>query len=174
MKIEIEPDVKVPRHTTDKITKMLATLPPDHLRGITRLKIVRRIVYQQSKNTASQNLPGLYHPRQGATPAWMEIATDFLLSPDAKLARRLTARLSFYSNLSFLLFSLVGQHHFLTMKHSVKRHQIEKSVRLYTEQYAKAWHEREHTFRTRLFKPLQPKLEQWAKSLQRHLKSVAQ
>ena len=38
---------------------------------------------------------------------------------------------------------------------------------MYTEKHLKAWNEKKHTFRARLFKPIQPTLERWAKGLQK-------
>jgi hypothetical protein len=70
-----------------------------------------------------------------------------------------------------VIFSLVGQHHYLTLRHSVKRGQLESSIRLYTEKQLKKWNEKEHTFRARLFKPLQPTFERWARNLQRRAKN---
>ena len=66
-----------------------------------------------------------------------------------------------------MLFSLVGQHYHLTLRHSMKRTQVEPAVRLYTEKQLKAWNEKKHSFRARLFKPIQPTLERWGKSLQK-------
>jgi hypothetical protein len=40
-------------------------------------------------------------------------------------------------------------------------------VRAYTEKQLKAWNEKRHSFRAKLFKPLQPTFERWAKSLQK-------
>ena len=62
-------------------------------------------------------------------------------------------------------FSLVAQHYHLTLRHSVKRGQVEQAVRAYTEKQLKAWNESQHKFRAKLFKPLQPTLERWSRSL---------
>jgi hypothetical protein len=64
-----------------------------------------------------------------------------------------------------VIFSLVAQHYHLTLRHSVKRGQVEPAVRAYTEKQLKAWNESQHKFRAKLFKPLQPTLERWSKSL---------
>jgi hypothetical protein len=66
-----------------------------------------------------------------------------------------------------LVFSLVAQHYHLTLKHSMKKTQLEPAVRAYTEKQLKAWNEKKHSFRAKLFKPLQPTFERWAKSLQK-------
>ena len=76
-------------------------------------------------------------------------------------------RLSFKSNLVALVFSLVAQHYHITLKHSLKKTQLEPAVRAYTEKQLKAWNEKKHSFRAKLFKPLQPTFERWAKSLQK-------
>jgi hypothetical protein len=76
-------------------------------------------------------------------------------------------RLSFKGNLAAVIFSLVGQHYYLTLRHSIKRGQVESAVRAYTEKYLRIWHEKEHNLRARLFKPFQPTLERWGKTLQK-------
>lgn len=163
---------KLPSGTEELIKKILATIPKEHLRGVERVRLVDFINdprLRAQKNLAQ--LPGLYHPRQGAQPAWIEIALDVLLPQKAPLHKRLLPRLSYKANMAAVIFSLVGQHHYLTLRHSVKRGQLESSIRLYTEKQLKKWNEREHGFRARLFKPLQPTFERWARSLQRRAKS---
>ncbi|HKZ03777.1 MAG TPA: hypothetical protein VJ180_16155 [Pyrinomonadaceae bacterium] len=65
------------------------------------------------------------------------------------------------------MFSLVGQHYHLTLRHSLKKTQLEPAVRLYTEKQLRTWNESKHSLRARLFKPIQPTLERWAKVLQK-------
>ena len=115
----------------------------------------------------ASDLPGLYHPRQGAKGPWLELAIGVLLPTDKPIHKRIIPRLSFKGNVTAVLFSLVGQHYHLTLRHSVKKTQIEPAVRLYTEKQLKAWNEKQHTIRARLFKPLQPTLERWGKTLQK-------
>jgi len=71
------------------------------------------------------------------------------------------------AGMAAVIFSLVGQHHYLTLRHSVKKGQLESSIRTYTERHLKKWNEKEHSLRAKLFKPLQPTFERWAQSLQR-------
>lgn len=164
---------KLPAGTEEVIRKALSTLPKEHLRGIDRVRLVDSINDPRLRNTQKNiaQLPGLYHPRQGAQAAWLEIALDVLLPQNAPIHKRLLPRLSFKANMAAVIFSLVGQHHYLTLRHSVKRGQLESSIRLYTERQLKKWNEKEHTLRARLFKPLQPTFERWARSLQRRAKS---
>src|SRR5919107_1144571 len=164
---------KLPSGTEANIKKVLSTLPKEHLRGLERLRLVDSITDPRLRNTQlkQSQLPGLYHQRQGSQPAWIEIALDVLLPKDAPLHKRLLPRLSFQANLAAVIFSLVGQHHYLTLRHSVKKGQIEASIRLYTEKQLRKWNEKEHTLRGRLFKPLQPTFERWARNLQRRAKS---
>lgn len=163
---------KLPSGTEANIRKILSTLPKEHLRGLERLRLVDSISDPRLRNTQLKQtqLPGLYHPRQGSQPAWIEVALDVLLPKDAPLHKRLIPRLSFKANMAAVIFSLVGQHHYLTLRHSVKKGQLESSIRTYTERHLKKWNEKEHTFRARLFKPLQPTFERWAQSLQRRAK----
>lgn len=163
---------QLPSGTDASIRTILSTLPKEHLRGLERLRLVDSISDPRLRNTQlkQSQLPGLYHPRQGSHPAWIEVALDVLLPRDAPLHKRLIPRLSFKANLAAVIFSLVGQHHYLTLRHSVKKGQLESSIRLYTERHLKKWNEKEHTLRTRLFKPLQPTFERWAQNLQRRAK----
>ena len=112
-------------------------------------------------------LPGLYHPKQGPKGAWLEVAINVLLPADKPFHKRIVPRLSFKSNLVALVFSLVAQHYHFTLRHSLKKTQLEPAVRAYTEKQLKLWNEKKHSFRARLFKPLQPTFERWAKSLQK-------
>jgi hypothetical protein len=64
-----------------------------------------------------------------------------------------------------VIFSLVAQHYHLTLRHSVKRGAVEPAVRAYVEKQLKAWNEDQHKIRAKIFKPLQPTLERWSKSL---------
>ncbi len=165
---------KLPKGTEESIRKILSTLPKEHLRGLERVRLVDSISDPRLRATQKNlaQLPGLYHPRQGTQTAWLEVALDVLLPKTAPIHKRLIPRLSFKANLAAVLFSLVGQHHYLTLRHSVKKGQLESSIRLYTERHLKRWNEREHTLRARLFKPLQPTFERWARSLQRRAKNA--
>ncbi len=164
---------KLPKGTEEVIRKILSTLPKEHLRGIDRVRLVDAINDPRLRATQKDisRLPGLYHPRQGAQSAWLEVALDALLPQNAPIHKRLLPRLSFKANLAAVLFSLVGQHHYLTLRHSVKRGQLESSIRIYTEKHLRSWNEKEHGMRARLFKPLQPTFERWARNLQRRAKS---
>lgn len=146
-------------------------LPREHRRGIERLRLVDSISNPGLKNQSAP-LPGLYHPRAGVQPAWIEISLDVLLPYEQPFHKRLLSKTSFKANLTALLFSLVAQHYFLTSKHSVKRTQIEQLVRSYAMQHLKIWQEGNQNFRTKLFKPLQPLFEKWAKQLTQRSKQL--
>jgi hypothetical protein len=90
-----------------------------------------------------------------------------LLPGNKPIHKRIIPRLSFKGNLAAIIFSLVGQHYHMTLRHSLKKTQLEPAVRIYTEKQLKAWNEKQHSLRARLFKPLQPTLERWAKGLQK-------
>ncbi len=167
IKIENVSGAKLPRQTEARIQKLLESLPREHTRGIERLRLVDTIQDPRLRTPQKTALPALYHPKQGAQPAWLEIALDVLLPRAQPFHKRLLPRLSFKGNLAAVIFSLVGQHYYLTLRHSVKKGQLEPAVRAYTEKHLRAWSEREHSFRARLFKPIQPTFERWARSLQR-------
>lgn len=168
IKIENYSKVKLPKGTEERIANITDSLPREHVRGIDRIRLVDSINDPRLKSVQQRTeLPGLYHPRQGSQPAWLEIAIGVLLPPSQPLFKRIMPRLSFKGNLAAILFSLVGQHYYLTLRHSVKRGQIEASVRAYTEKHLRLWNDRQHGLRARLFKPLQPTLERWARALQK-------
>jgi len=162
--------IKLPRGTLDNINGIIHSIPKEHLRGVERLRLVDSIKDPRSRSIRITSLPGLYHPKQGPKPAWIEIALDVLLPKDAPIHKRLVPRLSFKANLATVIFSLIGQHHYLTLHHSVKKGQLESSIKLYTEKHLKSWNEGEHKIRTRLFRPVQPVFERWARTLQRKAK----
>jgi hypothetical protein len=144
------------------------SLPREHTRGLERIRLVNFISDPRIRGPfQTTELPGLYHPRQGPKGPWLEIAVSVLLPAEKPFHKRIVPRLSFKSNLVALVFSLVGQHYHLTLRHSLKKTQLEPAVRLYTEKQLKTWNEKRHSFRARLFKPLQPTFERWAKGLQK-------
>lgn len=168
IKIEISEGLKVPAKTRAWIESILECTPREHLRGIDRIRLSDKISDPRLKNNEkTANLPGIYHPKQGAHPAWMEVAAGVLIPRHQPLPKRLMPRLSFRGNLAAIIFSLAGQHYYLTLRHSIKRGQIEPAVRSYTEKHLRLWHERQHTLRSRIFRPFQPTLERWGRALQK-------
>jgi hypothetical protein len=168
IRIENQYEGPLPKGTLQQIEDAFESLPREHTRGIERIRLVPFINDPRIRGQfEATQLPGLYHPRQGPKGAWLELAVNVLLTPDKPLHKRIVPRLSFKSNIVALVFSLVGQHYHFTLKHSLKKTQLEPAVRQYTEKQLKAWNERKHSFRARLFKPLQPTFERWAKSLQK-------
>jgi hypothetical protein len=168
IKIEDQSGRKLPKETVAHIEGAFESLPREHTRGLERIRLVEYISDPRLKNTfQASELPGLYHPRQGPKAAWLEVAVGVLLPANKPLHKRLIPRMSFKGNLVATIFSLVGQHYHFTLKHSLKKGQLEPAVRTYTEKHLKAWNEKKHSFRARLFKPLQPTLERWAKGLQK-------
>lgn len=167
IKIENQSSAKLPAKTEALIEKVLACVPREHLRGLERVRLVDAITDQRVRLPQATQLPGLYHPRQGTQAAWLELSMDALLPGHKPFFKRLLPRLSFKNNLAAVLLSLIAQHYHFTLRHSVKKGQIEPAVRAYTEKYLRIWGEREHNLRTRLFKPLQPTFERWARTLQK-------
>lgn len=168
IKIENQVERKLPSDTLQQIESAFDSLPREHTRGLERIRLVEYISEPRLRGTMqATELPGLYHPRQGQKGPWLEVAVGVLLPNDKPFHKKLMPRLSFKGNLAAIIFSLVGQHYHLTLKHSLKRTQLEPAVRAYTEKHLKTWNEKKHSFRAKLFKPLQPTLERWAKSLQK-------
>jgi hypothetical protein len=168
IKIENQTERKLPSETVAHIESAFDSLPREHTRGLERIRLVEFISEPRLRGTfQSSELPGLYHPRQGPKGPWLEIAVGVLLPGNKPVHKRIIPRLSFKGNLAATLFSLIGQHYHFTLKHSLKKTQLEPAIRAYTEKHLKAFNEKKHSFRARLFKPLQPTLERWAKGLQK-------
>jgi hypothetical protein len=168
IRIENQYEGSLPKGTVEQVEEAFESLPREHTRGIERIRLVPFISDPRIRGQfQASELPGLYHPRQGPKGAWLEIAVNVLLPSDKPFHKRIIPRLSFKSNLAALVFSLVGQHYHFTLKHSLKKTQLEPARRQDTERQLKAWNEKKHSFRARIFKPLQPTFERWAKSLQK-------
>jgi hypothetical protein len=169
IKIENQSTIELPKDAEESINKVLRSLPAEHLRGLEKIRIVDFIKPPQVKNmpVPSGELPGLYHPRVATKAPFLEISAGALLQPTENFTKRWMAKSAFKSNLAGLLFSLVGQHYFLTLRHSVKRTNIEPQVRQYAEKHLKAWSEQQNqnSRRAKYFKPFRPYIERWAKWL---------
>lgn len=170
VKIENASELDLPRGAEDLIQNVLDSVPIEHIRGLERVKLVDFINDPRLKNMdvpMKGELPGLYHPKVGNQNAWFEVSMVALLQPTEGFAKRWMAKTSFKANMAGLLFSLVGQHHFITLKHSVKKQNIEGQVRQYTEKNLRAWSEEQNknSIRAKIFKPIRPIVERWAKWL---------
>jgi len=158
----------LPKDTEETINKALDFLPVEHLRGIERIKLVDFINDPRLKDVQVKgDLPGLYHPKAGNQNAWLELSMGALLQPTEGFAKKWMAKSQFKGNLAGLLFSLVGQHHYLTLRHSVKRQGLEPQIRQYAEKNLKAWSEKQNknSIRAKIFKPFRPTLERMARWL---------
>ncbi len=170
IKIENESSIALPKNTEELIRQILAYLPLEHQRGLERVRLVDFINHAQLKNSPvpiKGDLPGLYHPKIQNKNAWLEISLGALLQPTENFGKRWMAKSSFKSNLAGLIFSLVGQHYYLTLRHSVKKESLEPQIRQYAQKNLKIWGEKqaETSKRAKFFKPFRPYLERWAKWL---------
>ncbi len=113
------------------------------------------------------DLPGLYHPKAQSKNAWLEVSTGALLQPTEGFSKRLMAKTAFKSNIASLIFSLVAQHYYFTLRHSVKKQNLEPQIRQYAQKNLKDWSEKqsEGSKRAKFFKPFRPYMERWAKWL---------
>lgn len=170
IKTENQATFVLPAGAEEHINKILDYLPMEHLRGLERIRLVDFINDPRLKNMnipVTGDLPGLYHPKAGNQGAWLEMSMGALLQPTEGFAKRWMAKSSFKSNLAGLIFSLVGQHYYLTLRHSVKKQSLEPQIRQYAEKNLRAWSEKQSqgSFRAKLFKPFRPTIERWAKWL---------
>ena len=168
IRIENQYEGKLPKNALETLEDAFNSLPREHTRGLERIRLVPFITDPRIRGSLqASELPGLYHPKQGPKGPWLEVAVNVLLPSDKPFHKKIVPRLSFKSNLVALVFSLVGQHYHMTLRHSMKKTQYEPAIRAYTEKHLKLWNEKKHSFRARLFKPLQPTFERWAKGLQK-------
>ena len=168
IKIENQSSIALPKKAEENIRSIIAFLPTEQLRGIERIRLVDFIKHPQMKDTPIKgDLPGLYHPKMQNKNPWFEIAVGALLQPTEGFAKRWMAKSSFKSNMAGLLFSLVGQHYYLTLRHSVKKTSLEPQIRQYAQKNLKDWSEKQNanSKRAKYFKPFQPYIEKWAKWL---------
>ena len=168
IRIENQTTFPLPKDTEESINKALDFLPIEHLRGIERIKLVDFINDPRLKDVPVKgDLPGLYHPKAGNQNAWLELSMGALLQPTEGFAKKWMAKSQFKGNLAGLIFSLVGQHHYLTLRHSVKRQSLEPQIRQYAEKNLKTWSEQQNknSIRAKIFKPFRPALERMAKWL---------
>ncbi len=170
LKIEDQSTITLPKGAHEHIQKVLDFIPIEHQRGLEKVKLVDFINDPRLKNLdmpMKGDLPGLYHPKQGNQNAFIEMSMGALLQPTEGFAKKWMAKSSFKSNMAGLTFSLVGQHYHLTLKHSVKKQNLEPQIRQYAEKNLRIWSEQQNknTVRGRLFKPFRPMLERWAKWL---------
>ncbi len=170
IKIENQSSIDLPKGAEEAIRGALAFLPTEHQRGIERIRLVDFINNPQLKNSPvpiKGDLPGLYHPKMQNKNAWLEVSIGALLQPTENFGKRWMAKSAFKSNLAGLIFSLVGQHYYLTLRHSVKKENLEPQIRQYAQKNLKSWGEKqsENSKRAKYFKPFRPYLERWAKWL---------
>ncbi|MCA1589837.1 MAG: hypothetical protein LC734_05475 [Acidobacteria bacterium] len=174
VRIENQASFPLPPDTETHIGKVLDYLPIEQLRGLERVKLVDFINDPRLKNldaSVKGDLPGLYHPRVGNQNAWFELSMGALLQPTESFAKKWMAKSQFKGNIAGLIFSLAGQHYYLTLRHSVKKQGLEPQIRQYAEKNLRAWSEQQSTgnFRAKLFRPFRPALERWAKWLNKNL-----
>ncbi len=170
VRVENQASFVLPKNAEENIQKVLDFLPTEHIRGLDKIKLVDFINDPRLKNLDTPmkgDLPGLYHPKQGNQSAWLEVSMGALLQPTESFAKRWMAKTSFKSNVAGLIFMLVGQHYYLTLRHSVKKQNLEPQIRQYSEKNLRAWGEKQNegSFRAKLFKPIRPVIERWAKWL---------
>ena len=170
LKIENQSSIDLPKGAEETIRQILAFLPTEHQRGLEKIRLVDFINNPQLKNSPvpiKGDLPGLYHPKVQNKNPWLEISIGALLQPTENFGKRWMAKSSFKSNLAGLIFSLIGQHYYLTLRHSIKKESLEPQIRQYAQKNLKAWGEKqaETSKRAKFFKPLRPYMERWAKWL---------
>jgi len=152
-----------------QVQRVLDLVPGEHLRGFSKIVLVDAISEPRISAAQRAALPALYHPRMGGQMAWGEIATSVLM-PKKKLSERLMSRMALKPNLAQLVLSLIAQHYHLTLAKGVKKTELERACRTYTEKYCEKWRESNGGLRMKLTKPFRPTLDKWAKKLSKQYK----
>ncbi len=170
IRIEDQSTIDLPKHAHAQIRAALDFIPIEHTRGLEKVKLVDFINDPRLKNLdvpMKGDLPGLYHPKVQNQNAFIELSMGALLQPTENAGKRWMAKAGFKSNVAGLIFSLVGQHYHFTLKHSVKKQNLEPQIRQYAEKNLRAWSEvqNKNSVRGKLFKPFRPAIERWAKWL---------
>lgn len=170
IKIINDSEVELPKNTEQTIHEILDYLPVEHRRGIEKLTLLDFIDdsgLKEAKGDFKDNLPYMYYPKMQNKSARMEISMMALLKPLGKFTERWMAKSSFRSSLASALFVMVGQHYYLTMRHSVKKENLQPKIQRYAQDNLRRWSEEQSgkSWRGRLFKPLRPVMERWAKWL---------
>jgi hypothetical protein len=166
VKIENRASIKAPPNTSDIIQKAFDVIPLEHLRGLNKVILVDYISpHQRIQIPNISELPGLYHPKVGTEQPYFEIALGVLAPPKDSFFKKFASKLNFKANLTGLIFSLQAQHYQINLGHGVKKHQFENAVKNYMDKYFVVWRERNGGWRAKAFKPLQPYIEKWSKSL---------
>ncbi len=170
IRIENAASLTLPKDAQATISKVLDFLPVEQYRGVEKIKLVDFITDPRLKNMdvpMKGDLPGLYHPRVQNQAPWFELSMGALLQPAEGFVKKFMAKSAFKGNVAGLIFSLVGQHYYLTLRHSVKKGSLEPQIRQYAEKNLKVWSDKQAdgSWRAKLFKPLRPYLERWAKWL---------
>src|SRR3954471_12255483 len=124
VRIENASSLPLPKGTEETIHKVLDFLPVEQTRGVERVKLVDYINDPRLKNLdvpMKGDIPGLYHPRVQNSQPWFELSMGSLLQPTEGFMKKFMAKSGFKGNVAGLIFSLVGQHYYLTLRHSVKK-----------------------------------------------------
>jgi hypothetical protein len=152
-----------------KAEKALEIVPPEHLRGLSKIVFVDTIMEPRLTAAQRSTLPALYHPKMAGQSAWAEISMK-VLAPPEKFPKRLLTRLALKSNLAQVVLSLVAQHYHLTLAKGVKKTLLEPAIKSYVERHFDKWREKEGGLRVRLLKPFKPQLDKLARKLARKYK----
>lgn len=177
LKIDNQSSIELPKDAEETVQKVLKSVPSEHLRGLEKIRIVDFIKHPQMKNSPTPikgDIPGLYHPRMANKAAFLEVSAGALLQPTENFTKRWMAKSAFKSNIAGLIFSLIGQHYYLTLRHSVKKTNLEPQIRQYAEKNLRSWSEKQsaNSKRAKFFKPFQPYIERWAKWLNKKAASA--
>lgn len=173
MKIETKSTITPPASTVAIINGAFDVIPKEHLRGMNRVVLVDHIQPDTRINLPNiSDLPGLYHPKMANVPPWCEIALGVLLPQKEGFLKRIASKLNYKANLAGLVLSLQAQHYYFTLSHGIKKNQYEGAIRSYVEKYHEQWRDAQGGWRVKLFKPLRPYLDKWARSLRKRYESA--
>src|SRR3712207_3415696 len=98
IKIENQSQAKLPAKAESTLRSIVEYLPKEHTRGLERFRFVDAITDPRLRTRSTNQLPALYHPRQGTQPAWAEIAIGVIIPSSGSFFKKLLPRLAFKSN----------------------------------------------------------------------------
>ncbi len=132
IRIENKSTSDLPKDTDTHIEKVLDFIPTEHLRGLEKMRLVDFINDPRLKNLdipIKGDIPGLYHPGRETSAMARNVDGRRYCRRPKRFSKSGWRSLPLRGNLAGLLFSLVGQHYHLTLRHSVKKQNLEPQIR---------------------------------------------
>lgn len=176
VKIENHSSLELPKGWEDIINEAFDYVPREDVRGVDRVVLVDFIKVNDARIKEAKpkgDTPALFHPREQHKSPWFEISAAALLMPTENWSKKMLAKKTFRFNLTRLVFLLAGYNSQLLpaqlarQRQPPKPEQIQARAAQYGEKKFAEWQKEnvKPNWQTKLFGPLRPFVERWAKSL---------